>query len=678
MSWLEALPPYTLVAVLMVLPGALLSVALGLRGLARWASVVPLSVAGFSASAVVYGMLGVPWNPLTVTAAFAGVAVLLWLVMIPARRRVAAAPWAGTVPWRERITAPTVGIWCGAVLGVGIVVQRLYLILQVPDALSQTYDANFHYNAVRFIEDTGTASSLTIGGLGVTDPSFYPAAWHDSVAFVTDAGNLPVALSANAMTMLVCGGVWVLGCLYFTTRVLGSRPAVAVATGLMASSFPAFPYLLSFYGNLFPNAMSIACLPLWLGLLADALGLSRDPYLRSKLALWITILAVTGAMGLAHPSTVVLGLAILWIMLLTLWWRELRSPRAWWRKLLGAVALVAMLLVLQQIWFSARASWDSSSWKPHATQPQAVGEALATVYPGAPHAPWVLMVLVLLGAAALLRHTSRWLVGAWVLLMWLYVLVASSRNFPLRYDWTGVWYNDSNRLLALIPVMAVPLSVAGALAVLHWVVTHVRTFVLQLSQRSGTSPTVRRLAERSRPLLRTRTTAVVGGLAAVLVGWQVVQTEPMTDIVDYGKALYAGGGAHPYALLDPAEQELLEELPEYVPQGAVVFGNPLTGTSQAYAVSGIKVLFPHNGLVADREASVIAHHLDELTTDPEVCPALHKHNVQYVLDFGTRQVNPYAYFDTRGYDQLTPDRGFELVAQTGPEAKLYKITGCGD
>ena len=175
--------------------------------------------------------------------------------------------------------------------------QRLYLILQVPDALSQTYDANFHYNAVRYIEDTGTASSLTIGGLGVTDPSFYPAAWHNSVAFVTAVGHLPVALAANAMTMLVCGVVWVLGCLYFTTRVLGSRPAVAVATGLMASSFPAFPYLLSFYGNLFPNAMSIAFLPLWLGLLTDALGLSRGPYLRSKLALWITVLAVTGAMG---------------------------------------------------------------------------------------------------------------------------------------------------------------------------------------------------------------------------------------------------------------------------------------------------------------------------------------------------------------------------------------------
>lgn len=284
LSWPEALPPYALVALLVVLPGTLLSVALGLRGLARWASVVPLSVAGFSVSAVIFGFAGVPWNPLTASAAFVVAAVILWLVLWPSRRR-RTGPWAGTVPLRERITSPAVAVVCGAVLGIGIVVQRLHLIMQRPDAISQTYDANFHYNAVRYIEDTGSASSLTLGGLGVVEPSFYPAAWHNTVAFVAQVADLPVALTANAMTMIVCGMVWVLGSLYFTTRLLGSRPAVAVATGLMASSFPAFPYLLSFYGNLYPNTLSIAMLPLWLGLLADALGLSREPYLRSKLAL---------------------------------------------------------------------------------------------------------------------------------------------------------------------------------------------------------------------------------------------------------------------------------------------------------------------------------------------------------------------------------------------------------
>ncbi|CAL8898631.1 DUF6541 family protein [Kocuria varians] len=675
MSWLEALPSFALAALLLIAPGTLLGLVLRLRGLLLCAAVVPLSVAGFSASAVVFGMVGIPWNPLTVAAAFLAVALLLWFVMLPSRRR-AAGLWTGTVPWRKRVSTTTVGLWCGAAVGIALVTQRLYLILQVPDAISQTYDANFHYNAVRFIEDTGTASSLKLGGLGVTAPSFYPAAWHDTAAFITQAGHLPIFLTANAMTLLVGGAVWVLGCLYFTTRVLGSRPVVAVSAGLLASSFPSFPYLLSFYGNLFPNAMSIAFLPLWLGLLMDALRLSREPYLRSPLALWITILAVTGAMGLAHPSTVVLGLALLWIMLVTVWWRLLRSSRPWWRKLLGGVGLVVMLLVLQQIWFAARASQDSSTWKPHAPETQALGEALATVYPGAPHAPWALIVLVLLGAAAMLRHTSRWVVVAWAFVVWLYVLVASSRDVPFRYDWTGVWYNDANRLVALIPVVALPLAVAGAVAVLRWIASHLRRFTAHLVQREGTTAPVRRLAERTQPLLHARTTAVVGGVIAVVLGWQLVQTQPMTDMVNYGKTLYAGGGSHPYALLSPEETQLLEELPDYVPEGDVVFGNPLTGASQAYAISDVPVLFPHNGLVADREASVIAHHLDELTTDPEVCPALAKHHVTYVLDFGTRQVNPFAYFDTAGYDDLSPAKGFELVAQTGPEAKLYKITGC--
>ncbi|KMK72938.1 DUF6541 family protein [Kocuria rhizophila] len=676
-SWLEALPSYALVGILMVLPGALLSVALGLRGLTRCAAAIPLSVAGFGASAVIFGLVGVPWNPLTVALAFVVVALALWLVLLPARRRLLAGPWADAVPWRERVTTSTVGLWCAAALGIGVVVQRLHLIMQTPDAYSQTYDANFHYNAVRYIQDTGQASSLTLGGLGVGEPTFYPAAWHDTAAFVTQVTDLPVVLTANAMTMMVCGVAWVLGCLHLTTRLLGSRPAVSVAAGLMASSFPAFPYLLSFYGVLFPNGMSIAFLPLWLGLLTEALGLSKEPRAGSKTGLWITILAVTGAAGLAHPSTVIVGLALLWIMMLTVWWRSLRRSSPWWLKAAGGAGLIAEILVLQQIWFAARASQSASTWKPHASEPQALGEALATVDPNAPHLPWALVVVVLLGAAALLRHSSRWVVAAWAFLVWLYVLVSSSRDAGLRYDWGGIWYNDVNRILALIPVLAVPMATAGALAVLHWAVSGARRTVSRAAKNPGAPSPVRGTATRLPPVVHSRVSAVVGGFLAVLVGWQVLQTQPMTDIVNYGRSQYAAGTDYPYALVSPEERELLLELPDYVPQDAVVFGNPLTGTSQAYALSGTQVLFPHNGLVADREASVIAHHLDELTTDPEVCPAVKKHNVQFVLDFGTRPVNPFAYFDTAGYDQLTPQNGFELVAQTGPEAKLYKITGCG-
>ena len=676
-SWLEALPSYALVGILMVLPGALLSVALGLRGLTRCAAAIPLSVAGFGASAVIFGLVGVPWNPLTVALAFVVVALVLWLALLPARRRLLAGPWVGTIPWRERITTSLVGLWCAAALGIGIVVQRLHLIIQVPDAYSQTYDANFHYNAVRYIQETGQASSLTLGGLGVGEPTFYPAAWHDTAAFVTQVTDLPVVLTANAMTMMISGVAWVLGCLYFTTRLLGSRPTVSVAAGLMASSFPAFPYLLSFYGNLFPNAMSIAFLPVWLGLLTDALNLSRQPYLRSKAALWVTILAVTGAMGLAHPSSVVVGLALLWIMLLTVWWRMVRRTNPWWFKALSGVGLVAWLPILQQIWFAARASQTASSWKPHVTEAQALGEALATVHPNAPHLPWALVIVVLLGAGTLLRHRSRWVVGAWAFLVWLYVLVASSRNAELRYDWGGIWYNDVHRILALIPVVAVPIATAGAGALVHGVVSRARRAATRAGRSPRASHGVRAAAARGFTLLRSRGTAVIGGALAVILGWQLLQTQAMTDVVNYGKNLYAGAGDYPYALVSPEERALLEELPEYVPSDAVVYGNPLTGTSQAYAVSGTRVLIPHNGLVADPGVSVIIHHLDELTTDPAVCPALKEHNVQYVLDFGTRRVNLFAEFDTAGYDQLTPQNGFELVAQTGPEAKLYKITGCG-
>lgn len=672
MSWLEAVPQYLLIVLLLVAPGVLLSLALGLRGLLRWAAVVPLSVAGFAASAVIFGMVGLPWNPWTVMAAFVVVAVLLWLALLPIRRR-RSGPWSHALTWRERITVRAVGLCCGAMLGTLLVAHRIYLIIQRPDAISQTYDANFHYNAVRYILDTGRASSLTLGGLGVMDKaSFYPAAWHDAAAFVMQVTGFSAPVVANAMTVVLCAVVWVLGGLYLATRLLGDRPVVAVAAGLMASSFPAFPYLLSFYGNLFPNTMSIAMMPLLVGMLTDALNLSRQFYPGSRVALWLGILLVTGAMGLAHPSTVVLTLAVLWIMLVTVWWRGLgaRRPALSW---LAAGVLVAALWVLQQIWFSARASFGASSWKPHASEPEALGEALAMVHPHAPHLPWALVAVVLLGAAALLRRPARWIVAVWLFLVWLYVLAASSKDLLFRYDWTGVWYNDANRLMALIPVAAVVLGTAGCVYVVQRIVSGVRA-VLNRARRSDASPRAHRAANALRPVLVSRPAGVVGCLLAVFVGWQLIQGQAMTDIVNYGRDTY--GRTPENQLLSPEELELLEDLPRYVTDGSTVFGNPLTGTSQAYAVAGVDVLIPHPGLVADHQVSVIAHHLDELKDDPEVCPALKAHDVHYVLDFGTQQVNPYAYFDTSGYDQLTPENGFELVAQTGPQAKLYRITGC--
>ena len=70
-----------------------------------------------------------------------------------------------------------------AIGGLLIALQLGFAIGQ-PDRISQTLDAAFHLNAVRYILEHGDGSSLHITDL-VLPPgrsSFYPAAWHDFIA----------------------------------------------------------------------------------------------------------------------------------------------------------------------------------------------------------------------------------------------------------------------------------------------------------------------------------------------------------------------------------------------------------------------------------------------------------------------------------------------------------------
>ena len=98
MIWLEAIPQYFLVLLILVLPGLFLTLTMNLRGLLRAALAVPLSVAGFAASAVLFGLVGIPWNPVTVAMAFLVVGAGLWAALVPVRKRHP-HPRLGQIKW---------------------------------------------------------------------------------------------------------------------------------------------------------------------------------------------------------------------------------------------------------------------------------------------------------------------------------------------------------------------------------------------------------------------------------------------------------------------------------------------------------------------------------------------------------------------------------------------------
>ena len=80
---------------------------------------------------------------------------------------------------------------------------------------SQTFDSVFHLNALRYVLETGNASSMTITGMtnGDNPPYFYPAAWHGLASLLIQITGLQLPAAVNVLNLCVAMTVWTLGCM---------------------------------------------------------------------------------------------------------------------------------------------------------------------------------------------------------------------------------------------------------------------------------------------------------------------------------------------------------------------------------------------------------------------------------------------------------------------------------
>jgi hypothetical protein len=120
---------------------------------------------------------------------------------------------------------------------------------------------------------------------------------------------------------------------------------------------------------------------------------------------------------------------------------------------------------------------------------------------------------------------------------------------------------------------------------------------------------------------------------------------------------------------------LLERLPEHVPAGSVIAGNPYTGTALAYAIGGRQVLMPHILVDVSDDAATINDHLADAESMPAVCDAAEALDVRFVLDFGEREVHGGSH-PLAGLEDLEESGAVRLVDSQG-DARLYEVTACG-
>ena len=458
--------------------------------------------------------------------------------------RDAAVPWAGS-----RGVALFLGAWAVAAVLAAYEVAR---VLNSPDSISQTFDAVFHLNAVRWILETGNADTLHFLVEAPKGGSLYPLGWHTSVALAMELiGSTDVPTAANAASLVVAGLIWTSGCLALSWRLFRARPAALAVTAVAAASFPAFPIVLVTFGVLYSNYLAVALLPAMLAGLIDLFPAHDEPR-PPRLMLLIMVVAV-GGLGLAQPNAVitfVLATALflgVWLLRSITGFRH-GGPRG--QVAVRALTTVVALGVAYWLWVVLRPVRAAATWGATASTAQAVGEATLTA-PGTTPVMWVPATLVIIGfAAAIKRHRLTWLATLHLITCFLYVAARSAGDASTRYSLVGTWYADVNRLSGLLPLTAVPLLTLGALVVLE-----------------RASALVGRLRRPGRVLR--------GALAAGLCVWLLaagVLSASMSKEVRHVESSYEFEPDS--ASLSDDEIALIRELPRYVPENAVIAVDP--------------------------------------------------------------------------------------------------------
>ncbi|WP_341945778.1 DUF6541 family protein [Microbacterium sp. LWH11-1.2] len=653
-DWLAHTGLFALALAVVFLPGLLLGLALRLRGLVLWAAAPGISVGLLAVLAIVYSFLGIRWGHLSVGVGVVVIGALLYALSLLVGRGRGSTGGRLSLP-RPRSRVPNLLLFAGLVVGGALNAARLMTYVGLPGALSQTNDAVFHLNVLRWISETGTASSLDVSGL-IGGTTFYPAAWHAVTSLVAlDVAQIPVA--ANMVSLVIAAVMWPLAIALFARVVSNGNRAVTALAAALSAGLLAFPQLMFEWGVLYPYALSLAVIPAAAALTIDVvrIWMGAAPGEKARRAIGIAVAAVlaVAATTLSQPSSV-----LVWGVLVMLWLtgtvlrRYRTADRVFRRRSL--VVLLGGWAAVVAVWLALAYLAGHVLWRSYRGIPGALVDVILNSHSLLPPA-WGMSALLIVGLVIAVRAPRlRWLVVAWAGISLLYVISVATDLPVVKRVLTGPWYGDSFRLAAVVPLIVVPLAAVGLAT------------VIRVVARRWSDVSV--LARTPLTVISMAVIAVVGVIGVIIAPVVLLRVAAETD----EQSRYAMD-ADSYLSTD--EYALLRELPDLIPEDAVIIANPSTGAAFAY-VLGDRDIIPRTWSPPQSQAwDTLAVGLRDAGDDPAVCEALAAYGApEYVLDFGIGGTGPGEYL-MPGMTGFEGQPGFDEVAREG-EASLWRITAC--
>lgn len=628
-------------------------------------AVGPALTYGVVALAIIpYGAFGIPWNGWTALAALAAVCLLMTgLQLLLARYRDTGAPEEEKA--REIGRWPALTVAAGVLLGALLIMWAAYRGLTHWESIPSTWDAVWHANEVRFILDTGQASSTHMGELRNVETHqalYYPSVFHAVTAVYC---QLTGAAPTTGYTLSsVAASVWLFpaGAAMLTWFLLRRvtcewrTAGVAATAAALSASFTSVPYV-EFGVAAMPNLAAYGVAVPTFVLIASTL--------RHRDRVPAAVLALVGVLSVHLTGGFIVILFLLGWWLLDALWHPVRGRLA--DLLTLAAVAVPTGLVLAPQFLGVLRQADIIAGHAFPSFKSARQGVIDTLLLHTRHlndfpTQYFLVVLSYVGMAILLYKRIWWPAAVWLVL----VVATIYSSAPFRNpagrvieEFSQFFYNDPRRLTAVVTMLLTPMAAVALSAAVALLVAGTR----RVTGRTKQSPASGRYPQPT-PVWAAAT-------ALVLVAATVLTARHFLY-----RHLVLFGDKYDSVMIDQRDLMAMAYLAKLPGARDTVIGDSnVDGTAWMYAVADLHPLWTHYDFPQQTGPGYYRYifwtSARKGDSDPKVVEAIKALNIRYIL---TSSPTVRGFTVPDGLVSLDKSRSWTLIYDNGG-ARIYEWRG---